>query len=390
MIGNLVKSGEITTTTGTSMRFHNLDFMRFLAAANFVATHISWFFPNRLDPHVTLTRTHYLVHSISMLAFNGASAVMVFFVISGICIHAPYRQAKPLNVPEFYMRRYIRIGIPLLAALGITTGLTAVGYYAAEGVVWSLWCEMIYYLLYPLFLILIDKFGFWSVFAASVAGAMLFSLVPDQMRDHAWDYGPFLTWIVFLPVWLSGVWIAEHAAMVRRLPRFVQSNGFSAAGGIILVALSVLATFVQFHVRGGIQYPLYIELIFSAYAATFIFVFLSLDMTHNRTARFLERQGIWSYSLYLVHFPVLFVLAHALHSMGYDHLTPAITVPLSLMAFVASLFVATLFYRLVEKPSHWLAKHWGSKIAKLTPFATIRTSRREDRRCKSIIVKVRK
>ncbi len=374
MTAKLTESNGIETTAETSTRFHNLDLTRFLAAANVVATHISWFFPNRLDPNVFLVKTHYLVHSVSMLTFNGVSAVMVFFVISGICIHAPYRNAKPLNILEFYTRRYVRIGIPLLASLAVTSGLTAVGYYAAVAVVWSLWCEMIYYLLYPLLLLLVDKVGFLTVFVISIVVAISFSLVPDQMNDHAWDYGPFLTWIVFLPVWLSGLWIAENAAMIWRLPKFLRSNGGSAFGAVTLVALSMLETVLQFHTHGCISDPLYLQLLFSCYAAFFIFMFLSLDMTHSKIANVLERQGRWSYLLYLVHFPVLYMLAHALHAFSYDRLSPVDGVLLSLMAFSASLIVAVIFYSLVEKPSHALAKHWGLRIGSVKRMPIMRRS----------------
>src|SRR5580700_8070764 len=40
--------------------------------------------------------------------FDGVGAVIGFFVISGLCIHYPYR-SKPVELLPFYARRYIRI-----------------------------------------------------------------------------------------------------------------------------------------------------------------------------------------------------------------------------------------------------------------------------------------
>jgi peptidoglycan/LPS O-acetylase OafA/YrhL len=371
MTAQLVDSSQVVTRVGTSVRFHNLDLMRFMAAVTVVASHISMFFPHDFDSRVFITRAHYFAHSISAVAFNGVAAVMLFFVISGICIHAPYRGGAPINILEFYVRRFVRVGIPLLVAIGITRGLTALGYHAADSVIWSLWCEIIYYLLYPLLLVLIDKVGFVALFAVSVIGALLFSLVPDQLNDHAWDYGPFLTWIVFLPVWLAGIWIAEHSALVQRLPGFVRTNGFGAIAAFVLIALSNLAIIAQFHVDGGIQYPLYLMLAFSCYASGFIFVIISLNTSQYRFARVLEREGRWSYSLYLIHFPVLYTFSHLLHSFDADRITPNEVVLLSPIAFLSTILAAFIFYIVVEKPSHWLAKHWGKQVSKLRLPATL-------------------
>jgi peptidoglycan/LPS O-acetylase OafA/YrhL len=43
--------------------------------------------------------------------------VIVFFVISGFCIHYPYHKGKPVLLREFLVRRCLRIGIPLSICL---------------------------------------------------------------------------------------------------------------------------------------------------------------------------------------------------------------------------------------------------------------------------------
>ncbi len=47
----------------------------------------------------------------------GTPAVIVFFVISGFCIHLPFRGTEEIDVVRYYLRRYTRILIPVLGAL---------------------------------------------------------------------------------------------------------------------------------------------------------------------------------------------------------------------------------------------------------------------------------
>lgn len=56
---------------------------------------------------------HYLLALIEH-SFFSIGAVITFFVISGIVIHFPYRFGKPLNIKEFYVKRNLRICIPML------------------------------------------------------------------------------------------------------------------------------------------------------------------------------------------------------------------------------------------------------------------------------------
>src|SRR5690242_18982998 len=108
-----------------------------------------------------------LIKSIWDILFCGPAAVIVFFVISGFCIHYPFRGVERLQVSSFLARRYIRIGIPALAAMGLAgwTGVQALLLKSPSfaftldairhvndghtGLIWSLVCELIYYTCYP-------------------------------------------------------------------------------------------------------------------------------------------------------------------------------------------------------------------------------------------------
>ena len=68
----------------------------------------------------------------------------------------------------------------------------------------------------------------------------------------------------------------------------------------------------------------------------------------------LEWLGTRSFSLYLIHFPVVIALSHVIDP---DHLVVLIAVELA-----ASLLAAEAFCRLIERPSHRLSKRVGALV----------------------------
>ena len=52
--------------------------------------------------------------------FSGITSVIAFFIISGFVIHYP-NKGKKLDISKFLIRRWVRIGIPLLVIGGIAS-----------------------------------------------------------------------------------------------------------------------------------------------------------------------------------------------------------------------------------------------------------------------------
>ena len=120
------------------------------------------------------------------------SFVMLFFVVSGFCIHYPNAgRPTPLNVRLFYRRRFMRIYPPYLAAILLTLAigcgllhnlnyivlsrdlivqnvLMLDGGLWLNGALWSLPVEMELYLVYPLLLLGTKKLG-WAWTSVIVA-----------------------------------------------------------------------------------------------------------------------------------------------------------------------------------------------------------------------------
>ena len=48
----------------------------------------------------------FITHAWNSVVF-GTPAVIVFFVISGFCIHLPFRGERKMEIGRYYLRRYI-------------------------------------------------------------------------------------------------------------------------------------------------------------------------------------------------------------------------------------------------------------------------------------------
>jgi peptidoglycan/LPS O-acetylase OafA/YrhL len=74
-------------------------------------------------------------------------------------------------------------------------------------------------------------------------------------------------------------------------------------------------------------------------------------------SRWIARMGKTSYSLFLVHFPVLVLVAGAWARLGWT--SPPAAVAGLLTAFAASVAISFAFHRHIEKPAAQLSRRWG-------------------------------
>src|SRR4029077_9150703 len=96
--------------------------------------HCEFFLPDRLTdmlyhPEVTLSAVstgkaslHDLFLFLVFFPFHiGWTALPIFFVVSGFCIHLTYSQQRQPDLRSFYVRRFFRIYPPYLLALLVFT-----------------------------------------------------------------------------------------------------------------------------------------------------------------------------------------------------------------------------------------------------------------------------
>ena len=274
--------------------------------------------------------------------FCGVAAVIAFFVISGFCIHYPHRQGRPLALPVFYVRRYVRMLLPLGMALVLTATL---GRDLAElygAIIWSLIAELIYYTIYPVLIgPVLCRLGWRGLLAGAFATAATVIVVsPSQLNYHG--FGPALTWVVGLPCWLLGCYLADRGFGGSAPPTIKEIWAWRLG----LWAASSLSSVLRFH--AGVGYPITLTLL-----AVPIYSWLRRELHYfqaKEPVRQFESAGEFSYSIYLMHLLMADLALVALPHGGPEGF-------IWVAKLVVVLIGSYLFFLGVERPSHKLARH---------------------------------
>lgn len=324
---------ESNPASSVALRLVGLDTLRGLCALAVVLGHINL-------PDSGGGRIESALRFLYSIFSNGPAAVMIFFVISGLCIHLPQAGGRDLHVPTFYSRRGLRIGVPMGVAWLISWWAGCLPEF--DGVLWSLICEIIYYALYPVLLWLSRKWG-WNAVLFSSALAALVVLASDPSLSEYPSFGVSRTWILGLPIWILGCMLAErlrnHAGPVNGLQLWMSRSlvfGASAAAVILRWKLG----------SHSIGYPWTM----TAFGLV-SWWWLGIELRHLRSLpppRWLDIIGAASYSLYLSHVLVIHLGWGLLGAYGSTLWFRALLV-------AASLIAAGLFYLAVERPSHRIA-----------------------------------
>src|ERR1700749_4001404 len=132
----------ITKNKGSEKWFYGVDSIRFVLAFVVMLSHFDNVYASALkqSTHSIFRNCGYILAN----AFDGTSAVIAFFIISGFVIHYPNRNGIK-DVKTFWIRRFLRIFIPLII---IYFAGTRFG-HPDKAVMWSLICELVYYTIYP-------------------------------------------------------------------------------------------------------------------------------------------------------------------------------------------------------------------------------------------------
>jgi peptidoglycan/LPS O-acetylase OafA/YrhL len=320
-------------------RVRGLDSIRFMAAIFVLFTHIG--FP--LPTFITNSSYSKLVNQFISCLFNGPAAVIVFFIISGFCIHYPNKQLLKINIPSFYTKRFIRIGIPAIVMVFIYYLLHVELKAPHYKTLWSVICEVIYYLLYPI-LLFIRRYIKWIylIMFSYLSACGLLVLNADTLAISHQSYGAMglLTWVIGLPCWLLGCWLAENYQRFKQL----ESNKIWA-WRISILLLFIILRIVKSHVTSVFGSNCFTLNAFAIISCVWLGYEVKYYL-HHTPYQWLEAAGKWSYSLYLIHPTVRYIL----FQMGIN--TPKFQ---SLFLIVACFVFAYLFYLLIEKTAYKLA-----------------------------------
>lgn len=278
-------------------------------------------------------------------SISGPAAVIVFFVISGLCIHLPYANGKAFDLGEYAIRRLVRLLIPMVAAIAmwrLYSGMDGFGEDWLGGIPgWSLAAELVYYALYPL-MRMVPRRPWKTLFVATFVGALAFAWFTQSRTNvnyPAWGYAQ--DWILGLPVWILGVLLAERCGDL--LPSPPAWRMWTERGVAIL--LGGATTWLAWERIAGHHLTLNI---FALYAVWWIRDELGFHRTHAPSQR-LERLGAWSYSLYLTH-PLAYAIWKDFPIPYFGHMADW------MLKLTLTFLVAYAFHSYCEQPAHALAQ----------------------------------
>lgn len=300
------------------------------------------------------------------------SFVMLFFVISGFCVHRPLREGA-LAAGPYFARRLLRIYPPYLAAavlslmasvwLGetLTTGKcvsvlllaqnyvsgwsmpVSAGQPAGNPALWSIPVEVELYLAYPALRWLVARWS-WGLALTVVGGVSALALAGYHAGARMMEGNFAMYWIL----WCSGAWLRERwAGGVLGAP----PAGLAVAAGLSL------ATALALGLRGvgGLT-----QLCWGVVYFWILWKVLSASTAGFAGGKRLRALGDWSYSLYLLHFPLLFITGSAWVALAGSK--PA-NFLITLAGCAAILPAVWIFYRAIERPSHRLARRCSGRLA---------------------------
>jgi peptidoglycan/LPS O-acetylase OafA/YrhL len=368
------------STPRPSQRLDSLDGLRGAAAFSVLMSHALWPHPSitealRIGGNKGPTWVRILTYTPCHLPWLAWEAVIVFFVLSGCVLTRPYIVGTTKSYRRYYASRFIRLLLPCWAAIGFAYLVGQVFYLASpppiqsswlqlyatalplsaslpyaflvNGVppglppLWSLRWEILFSIALPAYVLIARSFQ--STAAAVVLGISCVSLITVGLATK----NEFLE---LMPVFMLG-------ALVNAFVFRPDENTRPAATGPFVVACLLLIS-CEWYTRGFTSSlpVLGISRILAVCGAIGV---VYCAVANAAFSRLLQRPAIlWlgrrSFSLYLVHFPV--VIAAALPSAGEDILmTLALGVP-------GSLFAAALFYTFIEVPSLRLAEWVKSRV----------------------------
>lgn len=260
---------------------------------------------------------------------NGFLGVDIFFVISGFLMAVLYKNQPAL---DFYKRRALRLLPPyfvlILAVLGVSAFIVSpyeysqvveqslyssvfaanfgfwgqTSYFASEDFnpllhLWSLGVEIQYYLIVPFLFPIIRKHI--ALFLVAFIGSMVACFVMLTISSKtSFFMMPFRIW-----EFLIGYGVATFFCRAG-MPTFKQY----APAGLVSVALMFVIAFAQLtENQENIVYghPGLVALLISVVTGVVLACGVPVAFAKTAVARFMEELGKYSYSIYLMHFPVI-------------------------------------------------------------------------------------
>ncbi|MBX7446213.1 MULTISPECIES: acyltransferase [unclassified Arthrobacter] len=377
-------NSEARSTRGG--RIHSLDGVRGVAALVVLIHHAALLSPVLAATYFSSSTTTsdnalawWLTYTPLHLLWEGDGAVYIFFVLSGAVLTLPFI-GRPFRAKSFYGQRILRLYLPIWAAVLLAavtvylvprvggTGNDWLNNWRAEHVtaavlvgdltlvrgpgglatpLWSLQWEILFSLALPVYLWLAFKTR--GYVACGIAGLVLLSSASTYLDGTAQSI------LKYMPMFMVGVvMIVERRALERWGEKITSRRGlwpiiFTAGCLLVGAGWYVIPLTPGQIVHGLTVGPMVL--------GAAIIIFAAIYWRGLRAA--LEAApaqwlGKISFSLYLIHEPIIVSLGYVMGS--------AFAPLAAILGIVISLLLAPAFFRLIELPSHRLSKFVGSKF----------------------------
>lgn len=336
-------------------------------------------FANDMIKYFTITPLHTI--------WAGREAVLLFFVLSGFVLSIPFYKGKVGSYGSYIIRRFFRIYMPYIIIMmasvllvflfatykdiqglslvyanrwahsvsldDIISYILMINYDTANvnGVVWTLFHEMRISLLFPLFLLIIMKFNLIKALLLSLGLNGIFYLALGLLSASLNDdiFSPIIQsfqWsIYYCTFFIFGAILSKYRS---QLFEFKASHTFTK---MMLLAASLVLINSRWIV---IEYQVKDERIADFISVLGILLLFVVVLTSNKVEQLLtKRPLLWlgkiSFSLYLVHIPVMMMVTIFLGNI----------IPIALaftLVPLLSVVVAHFTYKYIEVPANNLGK----------------------------------
>ncbi|PFD42975.1 acyltransferase [Bacillus cereus] len=372
-------------------RYKELDSLRGIAAIIVLLGHFLALFP--ILGKKVMYSTFGACFSI---LWQGHSAVIIFFVLSGFVLSLPFYKGTEFNYLKYLIKRVCRIYIPYIVILFIAIGIK-LGIHSKIGtvpglvqwgswnievsfnrvmnhilflrefnsdafimVIWSLVHEMRISIVFPLIIFLLLRVN-WKV---SIGIAMFFSVIGYLlMKNIPSEFNMPVSTNYFITLHYSSMFII--GALLAKNREYLVSKIINSKVKYILLPLGLLffsypriPFMLLSKLIGEIDYELYLIIIdwYICFGAVLIILSALSSKLFSKLLLIKPVQfiGEISYSLYLVHPIVLLTTVHIFYGK--------ISVPLILLiSFLFTMIVSVLCYKFIEIPSIKIGRKLATK-----------------------------
>ena len=308
------------------------------------------------------------------LLWGGGEAVMVFFILSGMALTLPLLSGRPAHWLAYYPRRMIRLYFPVwsaaafaialfilfprsaidggswwlnkhdipLTAHAVSRDVTLVlGSTFINSPLWSLRWEVLFSLALPLYFYLAKRFGQGWFGGGVLAASVLVAVGLGGRLEN-----PYL---LYLPVFVLGVLLAVNR---QSLENALAKQSARVSWSLMVVALIALTGSWIPGLRDTIA-----AVPVTATGGTLLVALVAWRDEYRvlGTSQVIAWLGTISFSLYLIHEPILMSIA-----FHFEEPNAAVVLAVGLPL---SLFIAWGFHLLIEGPSNTFSRAVGKFVA---------------------------